>query len=100
MKYMIIEVGQGDLRREYPLLFSENLFHMDFAKLFKNPVISAGFVTRGKSGKLECFGKSEGLAIWSRPKIDAEIINEELAPFKWQELFPAQEPKVAAAGKT
>lgn len=97
MKYMIIEVGQDDLRREYPLLFSEDLFHIDFAKLFSNKIISAGFVTAGKDGKLECWGRSDGLQIWSRPVQDAEIINLELNPYDWTKLIAPVKTRAAAS---
>jgi len=94
MKYMIIEVGES----EYPLLFSEDLFHVDFANLFKNRIVSAGFVTGGKDGKLECYGMSDGLQIWSRPMRDSEIINLELTPYDWHKLLFEPKKLRSAAG--
>lgn len=90
MKYIVIKVGEY----EVPIIFSELIFHMDIAKLISNTIISAGFVEQGTDGKLRCFGKSDGLSIWSRPVPDAQLINDDLVP--WQSVIPL----AAKAGKT
>ena len=91
MKYMIVQAGE----REIPLLFAEEIFHLDIAKLFDNKVISAGFVSRERGGMLECYGGSESLEINSRP-VDATLINVELEPFDWRKLFEENKARARA----
>lgn len=90
MKYIILQAGEQEL----PILFSEHIQHIDMGSIFRNKVLSAGFVEADKStNKLRCYGFSEGLEIPSRPQ-DSEIVNENLIPWTIDEKFKALKKKV------
>jgi hypothetical protein len=70
-KYLIVISEEG----ERPIIFADDMFfHDQVGEICDgNEIISAGFVTIGPDGNINCFGKSESLNIPSRG-LDDEIV--------------------------
>lgn len=70
MKFLIVQAPTG----EAPVLFPRDFMHSYVAGLLSPmPVISAGFVRRSGDG-IECYGRSNGLHIASRPGADTALV--------------------------
>lgn len=77
MKYVVIDNGRYDQIH----IFCDAIPHNDMVNNIGCPienVVSAGFVTYGLSGRLECYGESVGLDIKSRPDEDTKLLDREL----------------------
>lgn len=77
MKYVILQVTQGTLKRELPVIFPDCVCHDDMALWFgealaadKIKAVSAGFCTV----RVNTSGSSETLGLKSRPE-DDQLIN-------------------------
>lgn len=70
LKYVI------DSNNEF-ILFNRNssTIHYDVKRLFDGKIVGAGFCRIRFKGEILCSGRSESLNVDSRPKLDAEILN-------------------------
>lgn len=88
MKYIVAQLGN----LKFPVLFPDALTHSSVASGLHNlsqnsRVVSAGFYSVHKTGKVATFGKSESLGNLAPQPIDAQLITccllgeEALLPF-------------------
>lgn len=71
MKYIVVEVGGT----EEAVLFPQWWNHKEVAeRLELRHIVSAGFISRDRSGRLNCAGESVGLWVNSRPVEDLDLI--------------------------
>lgn len=74
MKYVVVQAPTG----EAPVLFPREFMHRYVADLLKPmPVVSAGFVRCNADG-VECYGRSTGLKLASRPGPDTALVDRAL----------------------
>ncbi len=71
-KYLVIDNIGGDI----PYIFPNHINHANFAMGMHGDVVSAGFVTIGDSGHINCFGESISLKKKSRPAEDIYLITK------------------------
>jgi hypothetical protein len=75
MKYIVLRAPAG----ETPVIFPRDFLHRYVAELFAPMrVVAAGFV-RISDGGVECYGRSAGLGIPSRPAVDTALVARALA---------------------
>lgn len=75
MKYLVVQAPTG----EVPVIFGRSFLHSYVATLLAPmPVVSAGFVRR-TDDRIECYGRSDGLSIASRPGPDTRLIDSALS---------------------
>ena len=83
MKYIVLEIKNGDTKREWPIIFPDMMVHRQVADIVQNHlavdcklnsrIIAAGSVSFF-GGEVRCFGESETLNIESRGKEDEKLI--------------------------
>lgn len=83
MKYIVIEVKNGDTEREWPIIFPDMMVHRQIADVIQNhltidhkqdsKIIAAGSVSFF-GGEVRCSGESETLNIESRGTEDEKLI--------------------------
>lgn len=83
MKYIVLEIKNGDTKREWPIIFPDMMVHRQVADIVQNHlavdcklnsrIIAAGSVSFF-GGEVRCFGESETLNIESRGSEDAKLI--------------------------
>lgn len=75
-KYVIFQTSEGEQAVVFP---SETFFHDEMASHFStHEVVSAGFVSIGRNGKIKCSGRSTSLDIDSRGEDDEIVIERQL----------------------
>lgn len=74
MKYVVVQAPSG----EAPVLFPREFMHRYVADLLKPMhIVSAGFIRHSAEG-LECYGRSAGLRLASRPEADTTLVESAL----------------------
>jgi len=82
MKYIVLQIRNGETVREWPIIFPDMIVHSDIANVIQkhlylqnqdSRVIAAGLVSFFGS-QVRCFGESETLNIESRGNEDAKLI--------------------------
>ena len=91
MKYIVVEVKQQDITREFPFIFPEAIIHSDMYKMAERNLmmelhadsvrcVGAGFIScvnmlRATVGDSACcYGRSESLNVSSRGETDDKLI--------------------------
>ena len=84
MKYIIVQIRNGETVREWPIIFPDMLVHramadivqnhlaVDYKQLNRRIVAAGSFSCFG--GEVSCFGESETLNVESRGSEDARLI--------------------------
>jgi hypothetical protein len=83
MKYIVLEIKNGDTKREWPIVFPDMMVHRQVADIVQNHlavdcklnsrIIAAGSVSFF-GGEVRCDGESETLNIESRGSEDEKLI--------------------------
>ncbi len=83
MKYIVLEIKNGDTKREWPVIFPDMMVHRQVADIVQNHlavdcklnsrIIAAGSVSFF-GGQVRCDGESETLNIESRGSEDEKLI--------------------------
>jgi len=83
MKYIVLEIKNGDTKREWPIIFPDMMVHRQVADIVQNHlavdcklnsrIIAAGSVSFF-GGEVRCDGESETLNIESRGSEDEKLI--------------------------
>ncbi len=83
MKYIVVEIKNGETKREWPIIFPDTLVHRQVADIVQDHLaidlkqdskaIAAGSISFF-GGKVRCFGESETLNLESRGKEDEKLI--------------------------
>lgn len=83
MKYIIVQIRNGDIVCEWPIIFPDMLVHRQIAETIKWHLVryhdqDARIVAAGSAsffgGKVRCFGESETLNVESRGNEDVKLI--------------------------
>lgn len=83
MKYIILEIKNGDTKREWPIIFPDMMVHSEVANIMQQHIefvnampckrIAAGSVSFF-GGEVRCYGESETLNLESRGVEDEKLI--------------------------
>lgn len=83
MKYIVVQIRNGETVREWPIIFPDMMVHKQIAETIKCHLMrhhdqDARIVAAGLfscfGGEVRCFGESETLNIESRGNEDAKLI--------------------------
>jgi hypothetical protein len=77
-KYVVLQTPDGERAFIIP---GGDFFHDDVTRIYNSyEVLSAGFISIDKEGRVKCIGRSEGLNIASRGEDDEVLIKHQLKP--------------------
>lgn len=84
MKYIVVEIKNGETKREWPIIFPDVMVHRQVAEHIQhlivmeheldNPKIIAAGSVSFFGGEVRCSGESETLNLESRGKEDEKLI--------------------------